>query len=403
MTIVYDRWGVLVHHGDALDVMRTLPDQHVDAVVTDPQYGLTELPLSKVLTVLTAWLAGDRDYVPSGKGFMGRGWDSFVPPPAAWDECFRVLKPGGHLLAFAATRTADLTGLAIRLAGFEYRDTLTWIYGKGFPKSRDIRKAIDEFAGVPNTGKAKYWDGWGTALKPGYEPIVLARKPLTLPVAASVLEYGTGGLNINECRVPGKPWTFTHGPKTGRTGGGIMGEPLARAGIAESHPSGRWPPNLVPSHAALIDSGTGEVLGDACADGCVEGCPVTELDRQIRKMPRFYPTFRYEPKASSSERPRVSGKIWPTVKPLALMRWLCKLVTPPNGVILDCFAGTGTTGQAATAEGFRAILIEQDADAIGMIRARLDGHPKTEAPVPGRPVPGPIWDLFSEQDGEAVT
>jgi hypothetical protein len=144
VTIHFQDDQVTVHHGDALDVLREMPDASVDAVVTDPPYGLAELPAHVVTAALAAWLAGDREHVPDGKGFMGRDWDRFVPPPALWDECFRVLKPGGHLLAFAAPRTTDLMTLSIRLAGFEVRDSIFWAFGQGFPKSLDVAKAIDK-------------------------------------------------------------------------------------------------------------------------------------------------------------------------------------------------------------------------------------------------------------------
>ena len=130
--------SVTLHHGDALAVLRTMPDCSIDAVVTDPPYGLAEHKPATIVAAMTAWCCGDRDHVPDGRGFMGRAWDAFVPPPAVWDECLRVLRPGGHLLAFAGSRTADLMGISVRLAGFEIRDTIVWHYGSGFPKSLDV-------------------------------------------------------------------------------------------------------------------------------------------------------------------------------------------------------------------------------------------------------------------------
>src|SRR5690606_950459 len=192
-----------LYEGDCLEVMRQLPDNSVDAVVTDPPYGLSREP--DIEEVLRHWLAGD-DYEHRGGGFMGKTWDSFVPGPAVWREVFRVLKPGGHILCFAGTRTVDLMGISLRLGGFEIRDCLQWLYGSGFPKSLDVSKAIDKKLGaerevignvtdrrgdgtvyaighsgrltsnMPITKEAKQWQGWGTALKPAYEPIVLARK-----------------------------------------------------------------------------------------------------------------------------------------------------------------------------------------------------------------------------------
>lgn len=160
--------------GDALSRLTELPDNSVDSVVCDPPYGLTELPPALVTSAVTAWVTGDTAAMPKGRGFMGKSWDAFVPPPALWAECLRVLKPGGHLAAFAGSRTVDLMGLSIRLAGFEMRDTLEWLYGSGFPR-----------AGL---------------LKPAHEPIVLARKPCSGSRKANVAKHGTGALNIDACR-----------------------------------------------------------------------------------------------------------------------------------------------------------------------------------------------------------
>jgi len=215
-----------LHLGDCLEILRTLPDNSVDSIVTDPPYGLSKEP--DMAEVLRHWLAGD-DYQHKGGGFMGKTWDSFVPGPAVWRECLRVLKPGGHLLAFFGTRTQDIGTLAIRLSGFEIRDSIAWVYGSGFPKSMDVSKAIDKAAGAkreviganpnhravsgvayagtyaggntgaaditgPATEAARQWQGWGTALKPALEPITVARKPLAKghTVAANVLAHGTG-------------------------------------------------------------------------------------------------------------------------------------------------------------------------------------------------------------------
>jgi site-specific DNA-methyltransferase (adenine-specific) len=248
---------VTVHHGEALDILRAMPDESVDAVVTDPPYGLAEHSRQKVEKALLAWLTGDREHVPDGPGgFMNRDWDGFVPPPAIWDECFRVLKPGGHLLAFAGSRTVDLMGVSIRLAGlvtdgavtgpgFAIRDGIAWVSAEGFPKGIDVSKAIDKAAGAerevvgtkvglpgysltngsgdhrtfgrgmgntgngeaecaitaPATPGAAHWQGWNTSLKPAQEPIIVARKPLQGTVAQNVLTHGTGALNIDGCRV----------------------------------------------------------------------------------------------------------------------------------------------------------------------------------------------------------
>jgi len=219
----------VIYTGDNLEILKNLSDNSVDSVVTDPPYGLGKEP--DVTQVMKDWLEkGHHDI--KGKGFMGKKWDAFVPQPKLWKECLRVLKPGGHLLSFAGTRTYDWVVMGLRFAGFEIRDMIGWLYGSGFPKSHDVSKGIDNYFGVerevvgkhnqpaksiysqaqeemsqdvnitaPSSAQAKQWQGWGTALKPAIEPIVMARKPLEGTVAENVLEHGVGGLNIDGCRV----------------------------------------------------------------------------------------------------------------------------------------------------------------------------------------------------------
>lgn len=382
--------GTLVIGGDCLTVLRDMESESVHAIVTDPPYGLSQVDSAKLTTALTAWVNGDRENVPNGKGFMGKEWDAFVPPPAVFDECMRVLKPGGHMLVFAGSRTVDLMGLSIRLAGFEIRDTLQWLYGSGFPKSMDVSKSLDKLAGAerpvigkskrhgggivgagssyevspvvpditaPATDAAREWEGWGTALKPAAEPIILARKPLSSTVARNVLAHGTGGINVDGCRVP----TGENRSRPPRTAnelyGGGKGTNLT---ASESHDAGRFPANVLLSHSE-----------DCTDDQCELWCPVVHLDAQSEGASRFFPSFRYQAKAPKSERPKVDGVSHPTVKPLALMRWLVRLITPPGGTVLDPFAGSGTTLQAAQEEGFDSIGIERDEDYMKLISERL--------------------------------
>ena len=331
------------------------------------------------------------------------------------------------MAVFAGARTQDLMGLSIRLAGFEIRDTLGWITGSGMPKSHNISKAIDKAAGAerkvvgsydrrsvydnrnrtsvgagtsqcavgsaeieltaPASDAAKQWDGWGTALKPAIEPILLCRKPLDGTVANNVLAHGVGGLNIDACRVPANQPLVR--PSISRDDNDVFGKGLG-AGVQEE-PAGRFPANvLLDEHAAKemdkqsgvstsvrSERGAGK-RGDTAAYG-----EYGTLDDTTRGhndsggASRFFPVFKYQAKAPKKERPVIEredgSKIQhPTVKPLALLEWLVELITPPGGVVLDPFAGSGTTLQAAINKGFQPIGIEQDADYIKLIEKRLE-------------------------------
>ena len=415
-------WRILT--GDNLGHLRSMPDDYFDSCVTDPPYELA---------------------------FMGRKWDSsgVAFDPIRWAEVLRVLKPGAHLLAFGGTRTYHRMVCAIEDAGFEIRDSIHWVYGSGFPKSLDVSKAIDSAAGAerkivgvdfaraakqtakhdsmalgefngsggiitaPALPEAEQWNGWGTALKPAHEPIVVARKPLQGTVAANVLAHGTGGINVDACRIEScDPWT-----RPGRAEANVFGEYASIP--TESSPAGRWPPNLLLTHS------------EDCGSTCVDGCPVAEMDRQSGERPgmsgggkhrpdyqggmfgaidsdaargdsggasRFFPVFRYEAKAGRSEREwgceaiaperkndgrktdrevpnlrntKAVHNFHPTVKPVALMRWLAKLVTPPGGRVLDLYAGSGTTGCACVAEGFDFTGIELKPEHVAICEARI--------------------------------
>lgn len=551
--LVHD--GVRVFQSDCLALLRTLPDNSVDAIVTDPPYGLADHKPATITAALTAWATGDRDRVPDGRGFMGRRWDAFVPPPAVWDECLRVLKPGGHMLVFAGTRTVDLMGLSIRLAGFEIRDSITWLYGQGFPKSSNVARdqrfcqcehaepavpyshvpegssadvpsvrggvlpVSDEAAGdaaasvlapVPGqAGRGSTADdqrggiagadaglapaegapgaaervlegrsdlqagegqlcrsalrqvpggsdvdgpvgrvrdgapashgavdratpspggvrepyrpesseqrsrepravsdergpqarrGWpvcggcgkqrvlgvGTALKPASEPIIVARKPLSGTVAANVLAHGTGALNVDACRVATDEVITNHARgSVSAISKGIYGDSAAQATHqTEGQVSGRWPANVVLDEhaAAALDAQSGTLTSGALdrskitAQNDIYGAAPATRTGTYAPDSGGASRFFYCAKAPTKERPKVDGVSHPTVKPLTLMRWLVRLVTPPGGTVLDPFAGSGTTGEAAALEGFEAVLVEFEAAHIPLIVKRLTGE-----------------------------
>lgn len=370
----------LIVHGSALDHLRSMPDESVDSVVCDPPYGLSSTGPRHVTEAITRWVSGDREFVPSGRGFMAMDWDSFVPPPALWDECLRALKPGGHLAAFAGSRTMDLMTLSIRLAGFEIRDSLAWIYGSGMPHGKDIGKALDDPA----------WAGWNTALKPAVEPIVLARKPLDASnVTVNILRHGTGALNIDATRIKHRSAAdldesveknrhADFGTAPGRNK--VYGDFSTVASKNYSGAAGRHPANVVLTHA------------DGCVRAaedwdCAPGCQVAELDssapspKGVGGPSRFFlvtepaTRFTYSGKAKPSERPKhvaedgtVTQHI--SVKPLEVMRWLVRLLTPPGGVVLDPFAGSGTTLEAAAREGFDVVTVERDERYLPLIAER---------------------------------
>jgi DNA modification methylase len=319
-----------IYQGNNLEILPKLPDNSVDSIVCDPPYEL---------------------------GFMNKSWDSsgIAYSVKLWQECLRVLKPGGHLLAFSGSRTYHRMTVAIEDAGFEIRDMIAWISNKTFPKSHNISKAIDRAAGAErkvvginqnvvraskvaggsdfggfskanpeiteaSTDEAKQWEGWGTGLKPTVEPIVMARKPVEGTIAENVLNYGVGGLNIDATRIPDV--------------------------------DGRWPANLV------IDEATAK-----------------ELDEQSGAS-RFF----FVARASKQDRNEGLDIInnHPTVKPTALMQYLIRLVTPDNGVVLDPFTGSGSTGKAALLENKRFIGIELTAEYLPIIEGRLKHAQETQ-------------------------
>lgn len=406
-------WRVI--NGDCREVMAEMVVASIDAIVCDPPYALTSVSRNG------SPRQNDPDK-PFGRhrigerGFMGMTWDNgaVAHDPEAWKRALRILKPGGHLVAFGGTRTFHRLTCAIEDAGFEIRDCLSFLYGTGFPKSLDVSKAIDKAAGAERpvvgsqrtnvgmqggnfaagsrtaeipvtaaaTDEALRWRGFGTALKPAWEPIILARKPLSeRNIAANVQRWGTGALNIGGCRLaPGE-------------GNCRDGEPSARRryadrGVTDFAPmpgprggseDGRWPANLV------LDEEGAELVDEQSGDDCGAFAPVrgTEPSRPAKNTYGEYARgsgvfygdrggasrFFYTSKASPAE--RGEGNTHPTVKPVDLMQWLCRLVTPPGGTVLDPFCGSGSTGIAALREGLDFIGIEQSEEYATIARRRI--------------------------------
>lgn len=348
-----------LHLGNCLDHLEFMPDNSVDSIVTDPPYGLS---------------------------FMGKKWDYDVPSVAIWAECLRVLKPGGHLLSFAGTRTQHRMAVNIEDAGFEIRDMIAWVYGSGFPKSHNLK---DD------------WEGWGTTLKPALEPITVARKPFKGTIAANVQAHGTGAINIDACRVGTKGGT-AKGSKPQGEGNGIYGAGLHGACEIKQLDAGRWPANLIhdgsdevlaafPANAGAAapvkgteDSAasTGNVTGKrARVKGAFHGdsgsaarffyCAKASRKDRNEGLPDPGPQFQRGTTLRNVENTDTKGNNHPTVKPTDLMAYLCRLVTPPCGIVLDPFMGSGSTGKAAMREGFRFTGIEMDPDYFEIAKARI--------------------------------
>jgi len=385
-------------HADCRDVLRGLPDNSIDSVVTDPPYALVSIQ-KRFCKPGSAPAKGNDAYMRASAGFMGANWDTgeVAFSDEFWAEVLRVLKPGGHVVAFSGTRTYHRMAVAIEDAGFEIRDQLGWVYGSGFPKSHNQHGD---------------WEGWGTALKPAWEPIALARKPLCGTVAANLAEWGVGALNVDGCRVNSgavekhvRTSTITDasamaGLSTGSTG---SGEYLA----------GRWPANIVhdgsdevlacfpdaPGQQRTVADGQrtkANVYGEPSDHG-KEYTPRIELDKSAAR-------FFYCAKASRNDRDEgltAAGdnraNTHPTVKPTALMQWLCRLVTPHGGTILDPFMGSGSTGKAALLEGFSFIGCEREDEYMLIAQARIAAALRPAA-KPTKPANDnvPQLSLFSE-------
>jgi len=361
--------------GDCLDKLKELEDNSVDSIVTDPPYGLSAAPNSGK---------------SSKGGFMGKQWDYDVPSVDIWKECLRVLKPGGHLLAFAGTRTYHRMAVRIEDAGFEIRDMISWLYGSGFPKSMDISKQIDKK--FENTELSKEWQGYGTALKPAHEPVVMARKPLEEnTVVDNVLKYGTGGINIDESRIElNGIETHTTEAKSGlgnNVYGNYKNEPKETISeIPRYNTVGRFPANII------LDEEAGKILDEQSGLDRGQRAVVTGSEPSHTKKNAIYgdysmvkgkfaepmdglggaSRFFYCPKVSKRER-NEGGIVnnHPTVKPVDLMLYLIRLVTPKGGVTLDPFMGSGSTGKAAVRGGFDFIGIEREEEYFKIAEARI--------------------------------
>jgi len=412
--IFYSSKQFTLYNGDSKQILPTLAENSIDSIVTDPPYEL---------------------------GFMGKSWDStgVANDINLWKEVLRVLKPGGHLLSFGGSRTYHRMAVAIEDAGFEIRDQIMWVYGSGFPKSHNISKGIDKAAGAerevvgetrrgaqsestgrygawgdgitptaPATAAAKQWQGWGTALKPAHEPIVLARKPFEGTVANNVLTFGVGGINIDGTRVGSETVSVHHAPKGTFAGG----EPDRGSDTStyENH-TGRFPANFIhdgsyevvelfPANAGgghwsktkvtgfgEFGGGTSEYLGQGEKDGfgsaarffyCAkaskrdrnEGCNEFQ-ERQVVTFATANGTSG-KPSSISEGRDTKNRNHHPTVKPTDLMQYLCRLITPPNGTILDPFLGSGSTGKAAMYEGFNFVGIELTEEYLPIAKARIE-------------------------------
>jgi DNA modification methylase len=413
-------------HGNNLDILPTLADNSIDSIVTDPPYEL---------------------------GFMGKKWDSsgIAYSVELWQQCLRVLKPGGHLLSFGGTRTYHRVAVAIEDAGFELRDSIAWLYGSGFPKSLDVSKAIDKAAGAerevtgtarghvdsggvhdddnyewkpiyerkdnPSTLEAQQWQGWGTALKPAFEPVIVARKPIEGTVANNVLKWGTGGLNIDGSRIGTEQRTNNYAGRSvalTQERSDVAAGIFAGNGDGSTTVQGRWPANIIldPYTAELLDEQSGQTAsksggrstgrnfgqdfedasqkdrertGHTDSGGASRFFYVAKASKRDRnegldELPDTHPGEITGRKAGSAgahnggyagmtETPRKN--IHPTVKPTSLMEYLIKLVTPANGTVLDPFTGSGSTGKAAILQGFDFIGIEMTEEYLPIIEGRL--------------------------------
>lgn len=381
----------VILNGDCIEKLKELDDNSIDSVVTDPPYGLSKEP--DITEVLTKWISGE-DYEHRGGGFMGKSWDSFVPGPSVWREVFRVLKPGGHVLCFAGTRTQDLMTVSLRLAGFEVRDVVEWLYFSGFPKSYNVGKRNNK------------WDGWGTALKPAHEPIILCRKPLAGTVCDNLERHGTGAVNVDRCRVltedtlarPGGEkggGSFRFGglstldelrevaEQGGKTPNGETASFVYQRAIKfyrsdrTAEPPGRFPANCITTEPDMFYSKYFNVTPQELSKKASKkdrnsdwrGEPIELEPKDARTYGEYQGVQGNKQQTTNKYTKRANNH--PTVKPIDLMAWLCRLITPPGGTVLDPFAGSGSTLVAAKHEGFSFVGIEREAEYVEIARARV--------------------------------
>jgi len=416
-----------IYNMDCKEGMKLLPDNSISSIVTDPPYGLSKEP--NIVEVLTNWL-NNEEYIHNSKGFMNVAWDSFVPNPSIWKEAYRVLKPGGYLLCFAGTRTYDLICISLRLAGFEIRDQIDWIFSQGFPKSMDISKQIDKKFGaereiirqktyelsdgggysgnlnttkprsesceisIPSSDEAKEWSGYGTNLKPAHEPIIVARKSIgEKTIVDNVLKWNTGGINIDDCRVEGEK------PKVKNIPFNSWRELENRLDRQEPNQTynenqGRFPANIILDQEAgkILDLQSG-IRPSGKANGNAEvgiatngqGVPPLRRGKLISRNDtgggsRFFKQCNYDDNdyeanfmycAKASKKERGEGNNHPCVKPLSLIKYLVTLVTPPNGICLDPFEGSGTYAVSCEELGFDHIGFEMNKDYCDIAEKRL--------------------------------
>lgn len=409
MSVCYEDDAVTVHHGDCIEVLRSLPSGSVDSIVTDPPYGIRFMGQTwdgaDIVRRTQQGLDSSKGAPDGARGPHGGYRSASVEAGRysrslrdAWAfqqwcgewacEALRVLKPGGFMLAFGGARTWHRLACAVEDAGFEVRDSIAWIYGSGFPKSVNVARTVDARLAHGESASSAAWEGWGTALKPSFEPCVVARRPLDGTVADNVLAHGVGGINIDACRIhsagsEGRDYTVRRlksGAELNRTGGNWRPEEGGEAYVGRTK-DGRWPSNVVLDEEAAhaLDAEAPESVSrrgkprSAATSGAGWDMRATGAEYDDQGGPsRFFPVFRYEVKASADERPSVGGVSHPTVKPVALMRWLVRLVTPYGGMVLDPFAGSGTTLEAAVAEGMRAVGVEREESYLPLIASRLD-------------------------------